>query len=559
MRYERTQATQAPGSRGFRLGRRARWAVPAGAVVAVAAVVAGTTVAGAQAAPSLPGRSAAQLIADVQQSPGPGPFSGTIQLIANLGLPALPGAGDSSSALSLLSGSHSASIWYADPQHVRIAEPVQLGESDLRRDGQQVWLWNSRDQTATHLVLPARQRLAPRVPATTPRPGGTMPTPQQVARQILAAVGPTTTVSVQRNVEVAGQAAYQISLAPKASGSLIGRVAIAIDAAKSFPLRVQVFARGSASPAFQLGFTALSFGRPAASNFSFTPPAGAKVKTIKLPPRAGLMPGVPGPGRQALLRPAPGKRMTIIRTKHGVQVIQGSGKNRKVISLPARDRPVIVKSPDGVVRVRPARDLPGKFVVLSPATGKSVHSERVVIVRPGKGPARNSDWQLQPARRPMSGSLFGKPGMGFAGVAGPGLAGPLAGPFGHPRVLGKGWLSVLVVQPGGPGQVVIGRSAAPGQQAARPGHTATTQVISPNSTISSTSGPTGPAGPGARSVYAPPLLGALLRAATPVHGAWGSGRLLRTSLVSVLITSKGTVLAGAVTPAVLYADAAQVK
>jgi len=400
---------------------------------------------------------------------------------------------------------------------VRIAEPVQLGESDLRRDGQQVWLWNSRDQSATHLVLPATQRFRPRVPASTPRPGGTMPTPQQVARQILAAVGPTTTVSVQRNVEVAGQAAYQISLAPKAGGSLIGRVAIAIDAAKSFPLRVQVFARGSASPAFQLGFTALTFGRPAASNFSFTPPAGAKVKTIKLPPRAGLMPGVPGP--------------------------------------PARQ--AIIKSRDGVVRVRPARNLPGKFVVLNPATGKSVHSRRV-IVRPGKGPQRNSDWQLRPARRPLSGSLFGKPGMGFAGVPGPGLAGPLASPFGRPQVLGTGWLSVLVIQPGGPGPAIMGRSA-PARQAARPYDSATTQVISPDSTISSTSGPTGPAGPGPRPVMAPPVLGALLRAATPVHGAWGSGRLLRTSLVSVLITSNGTVLAGAVTPSVLYADVAQVK
>jgi len=44
-----------------------------------------------------------------------------------------------------------------------------------------------------------------------------------------------------------------------------------------------------------------------------------------------------------------------------------------------------------------------------------------------------------------------------------------------------------------------------------------------------------------------------------VHGSWGSGRLLRTSLLSVLVTSKGELLAGAVTPAVLYADAANVK
>ena len=55
------------------------------------------------------------------------------------------------------------------------------------------------------------------------------------------------------------------------------------------------------------------------------------------------------------------------------------------------------------------------------------------------------------------------------------------------------------------------------------------------------------------------ILGPLLRSAKPVHGTWGSGRLLTTSLVSVLVTSNGKILVGAVTPAVLYADAAQVK
>jgi len=54
-------------------------------------------------------------------------------------------------------------------------------------------------------------------------------------------------------------------------------------------------------------------------------------------------------------------------------------------------------------------------------------------------------------------------------------------------------------------------------------------------------------------------VGALLRSATPVHGSWGSGRLLRTSLFSVLITSNGKVLIGAVTPSLLYAAAGQVK
>ncbi len=49
----------------------------------------------------------------------------------------------------------------------------------------------------------------------------------------------------------------------------------------------------------------------------------------------------------------------------------------------------------------------------------------------------------------------------------------------------------------------------------------------------------------------------MLGSASPVHGAWGSGRLLRTSLVSVLMTDQGTTYAGAVEPSVLYAAAAQ--
>ena len=50
---------------------------------------------------------------------------------------------------------------------------------------------------------------------------------------------------------------------------------------------------------------------------------------------------------------------------------------------------------------------------------------------------------------------------------------------------------------------------------------------------------------------------ALLQSARHVSGSWGSGRLLRTTLVSVLVTSSGRVLIGAVTPDVLYRAATQ--
>ena len=93
-------------------------------------------------------------------------------------------------------------------------------------------------------------------------------------------------MGVQRTVTVAGQPAYQLVLAPKSAGSLIGRVNIAIDAARNVPLRVQVFARGAKTPAFQVGYTSIAFVRPAAANFSFTPPKGATVKVVSPPAEA---------------------------------------------------------------------------------------------------------------------------------------------------------------------------------------------------------------------------------------------------------------------------------
>jgi hypothetical protein len=234
-------------------------------------------------------------------------------------------------------------------------------------------------------------------------------TPQQAAKQVLAAVGPSTRVTTEANVTVAGQAAYQLVLAPRSSSSLIGKITMALDAQHlTVPLRVQIFAKGASAPAFQVGYTSISFVTPAAGNFHFTPPTGAKVHMV------------------------------------------GS-------------------------------DLPSGWTGYAPAPGQQ-----------GR----------------------------YSGV----------------RVIGKDWTSVAVL-PAAALSEVAGRGNAAGVagQAAR-----------------SVSG-------GGGQVSGAAVLGTLLGAAHPVHGAWGSGRLLHTSLVSMLITSNGHVLIGAVTPSVLYAAAAQVK
>ena len=71
----------------------------------------------------------------------------------------------------------------------------------------------------------------------------------------------------------------------------------------------------------------------------------------------------------------------------------------------------------------------------------------------------------------------------------------------------------------------------------------------------SASGATPAGGAGNSGEYGA-VLSALVGSAKQVHGSWGSGKLLRTSLVSLLMTSDGKVFVGAVTPSVLYAAAA---
>lgn len=530
--------------RQVRFPGKVRWAVPAAAVAAAGLVIAGSMLASAQAAPVLPARSAAQLLADVAQSATvPSSLSGVISESASLGLPELPAAGGSSSGYSQLAGTHSFSFWYAGPEHVRIAIPVQLGETDLRQDGRQVWLWDSTTNTATHVLLQAG---AGRAAAALPLPAGSgdvavAPTPQEAARQVLAAVGPTTTVSVQQNVMVAGQAAYQLSIAPKSGGSLVGQIRIAIDSRGYLPLRLQVFARGATSPAYQIGFSSLSFARPAASNFAFTPPPGAKVKTVKVPANAAsLLPGLRGSLAQGA--GVSGSALPVPLPAPGA--VQSPGSKQQLKLLPKgwlTERRMLLKGlPKGLTAAQ------RKAMLRS--------MRKMVLATPANGQQASTSLQVQaPSVLPAS----ALPGALPPGALGALLRGDLGGlPQGAaPTVIGTGWLSVIMLRADPSSLAALEGTASPSSgtvssSSAQNSSAAGSSAVAYSSTLMISGGPAGPD---------LAVLRALLRAATPVHGSWGSGRLLRTALVSALFTSNGRVLIGAVTPSVLYTDAAKAK
>ena len=384
------------------LSRRTRWAVPGGVAAVVAGAVVASAITVAQAAPGLPSRTPAQLLAAVgDQTAPPPPLTGTVVETARLGIPQLPGSDSPNQISSLLSGNHTVKVWYADPRHIRLAVPVPLGETDFICNGSTAWMWQSSKNSVTKFALPAGDHAGA---AASGEWHGKPLTPAEAAQRVLAAVGPSTKVTTESNVMVAGQAAYQLVIAPKDTRSLVGKITVAVDGAHpGVPLRVQVFARGATSPAFQVGYTSISFVRPAPANFAFAPPRGAHVHTMTL--------------------------------------------------HPAKAR-----------------------------------------------------YQASQA--------------------------------GAPRIIGRDWLSVAVLPATDLSGLAGGNAAGLAGQAAR-----------------SAAGQGGSGGSGENAA----IMAALLKSATAVHGAWGSGKLLKTSLVSVLITSNGHLLVGAVTPQVLYSAAAQVK
>jgi len=252
-----------------------RWAVPAAAAVAVVgAGVAAKTLAVA-AEPNLAPRSAAQLLVDLQTAQLDG-LSGTVVERAELGLPSIPLlTGDQSAQLtSLVSGKHTLRVWFSGPDKARVSLLGTQGQSDVIHNGTDTWVWNSQNATAQHYKGD---------PDTSgksdhPLPSDMPKTPQEAADLALKAIDPTTQVSTGTSAKIAGRDAYELILRPRDTSSLVGEVRLAIDAQEKLPLRVQVLARGNATPALEVAFTQVSFARPDNAEFAFNPPAGTKVE-----------------------------------------------------------------------------------------------------------------------------------------------------------------------------------------------------------------------------------------------------------------------------------------
>jgi outer membrane lipoprotein-sorting protein len=358
--------------------RRLRWAVP---VVAAGLVFGGAqlTAWAATSSADLPAITARDLLVKAQQA-RVDRLSGVVRSTTSLGLPALPSQGGANWS-SLVAGTQTLRVFADGPQRQRVDLLGDLTQASVVHDGRTVWTWSSTTRQVTRATLPAGTPNGAKHPLDT---SAAPLTPQDAADRALAAITPSTEVSVGRTAKVAGRAAYDLRLVPRDAATLVGSVNLFIDARTGLALRAVVVPRGSRVPAVDVGFTSLRLRAPAASTFRFTTPPGSTVRTVTVPER--------------------------------------------------------------------------------------------------QGPAGSSGLETPPRLQQV----------------------------------GSGWSTVLVAS-GVPGGELTGQLSGPDAR----------------------SGPLAGVGP------------ALLRAATPVHGAFGSGRMLRTRLVSVLLTDDGRLLAGAVSPAEL--------
>ncbi|MFE2555153.1 outer membrane lipoprotein carrier protein LolA [Streptomyces sp. NPDC059352] len=267
--------------------KASRFIVPV-AVAGVAAATIGLVPAlAASGDPDLPEITAQQLIEKIAASDTQ-TLSGTFKISTDLGLPldglasGLGGGGGSSSAdpadrlTELVSGTHTLRVAADGPERQRLTLLDGSDEYSLIHNGDDVWAYDSKSGEVFHEKAPADaaakgEKHGKQFPGTVPG------TPKELADEVLKAAGDTTSITVDGTAKVAGRDAYQLVIKPKQSGSTVESVKIAVDAANGTPLKFTLASVDGGKPVVDAGFTKVDFGKPAASDFTFKAPEGAKV------------------------------------------------------------------------------------------------------------------------------------------------------------------------------------------------------------------------------------------------------------------------------------------
>ena len=253
----------------MKFSRRARWAVPAGALAAVGAVIAGARSRTPRPARPCRTRTPAQLLAAVAGRTGPLPAADRHRGRERVARHARP-AGNGPAHLDHVAAhrlAHAPDL-VRRRASLRLAVPGMMSESDLIGTAAPPGTGRAtRTRSPASRCPPARTRPATgwRRPGHHPaagRPAGPgRGRPQHAGHHAEQRHG-----GRRGGLPARARAQEQQARSSARCGSPSTRT-------HNVPLRVQVFARGARNPAFQVGYTSISFVRPAACELRLQPAA----------------------------------------------------------------------------------------------------------------------------------------------------------------------------------------------------------------------------------------------------------------------------------------------
>lgn len=175
-------------------------------------------------------------------------------------------------------------LWLSGDRHLRIELQSDNGDSQVVVNGNSFWISDLSSNTVYQGTLPASHGAAGNTQSPSDAQG--VPSVAKIQSE-LTRLMQRVDVSGAQPTDVGGQAAYRVQISPKHDGGLLGSAQVAWDALKGVPLEVGIYARGNTTPVLDLKATNISYGPVAASNFSVSPPSGAKVVKVSTAGKAG--------------------------------------------------------------------------------------------------------------------------------------------------------------------------------------------------------------------------------------------------------------------------------